>query len=150
MPGRRHGLSPSNGRSNTRSCPETFTEAIVCHEYALSFGSRLRKPSLRYSRRNHHRSRELSPVDAGPVRRTPQQVSEEKQAPSRIVEERKSELSKHRLPQQAHSPSGRGNHRRYCSSSRCGSYQWRFGSCLQRRWNSFRRRHFLEQVSSQP
>src|SRR3989442_8352342 len=150
MPRPRPRLPPTNRQSITLSCPEAFSEAIVRSEYPLPLRSRLRKPSLHQSRRKHHRSRELSPIHARPVRRTPQQVSEGKQAPSRIVEESPSELSKHRLPQQSHSPPGQGNDRRYCSSSCRGTYQRRFGSCLQRRWNSIRRRHFLEQVSSQP
>src|SRR2546428_7017852 len=130
MPRRRHRLPPSNGQSIILSCPEAFSEAIVCSEYSLSLGSRLWKPSLHQSRRKHHRSRELSPIHDGQVRRTPQQVSEEKQAPSGIVEESPSELSKRRLPQEAHSPSGRGNDRRYCSSCCCGTYQRRFTSSL--------------------
>src|SRR2546428_4206298 len=150
MPRRRHRLPPSNGQSIILNCPEAFSEAIVRSEYPLPLGSRLWKPSLHYSRRYNHRSRELSPIDARPVRRTPQQVSQEKQASSRIVEESPSELSKHNLPQKSHSPPGRGNDRRYCSSDCCSAYQRRFSSRLQRRWNSIRRRHFLEQISSQP
>src|SRR2546422_4029606 len=150
MPRRRYWLPPPNGQSITLSCPEAFSEAIVRSEYPLPLRSRLWKPSLHQSRRKHRRSRELSPIDARPVRRTPQQVSEEKQAPSRIVEKSPSELSKHRLPQQSHSPSGRGNDRRHCSSDCCSAYQRRLSSRLQRRWNSIRRRHFLEQISSQP